>query len=95
MAAGPPYPSPFLLPATLDTRAAGPLRDALLARRGEPLALDGGEVGRLGGLCLEVLLSARRRWAADGLPFALRGASDPLREALALFGAAELLGDAA
>ena len=88
-------PPPLVLPAALDTRAAPPLREALLARRGEAVTLDGSEVVRLGGLCLEVLLSARRSWGADGHPFAIHGASDALREALTAFGAADLLGDPA
>ncbi|WP_376095634.1 STAS domain-containing protein [Roseomonas sp. CCTCC AB2023176] len=85
-------PPPFSLPAVLDTRTAVPLRDALLARRGEVLTLDGSEVTRLGGLCLEVLLSARRTWADDAMPFRLANPSDALAEGLAIFGATNLLG---
>ena len=42
----------------LDLKAAGPLRGALLERRGHPLELDAADVQRLGGLCLQVLLAA-------------------------------------
>lgn len=55
-----------VLPAVLDIRAAGPLQAEILGLRGQPLTLDASAVERLGGLCLQVLLSARSTWAADG-----------------------------
>ena len=55
-----------VLPAVLDIRAAGPLQAEILASRGQALTLDASAVERLGGLCLQVLLSARSTWAADG-----------------------------
>jgi chemotaxis protein CheX len=55
-----------VLPAVLDIRAAAPLQAEILASRGQPLTLDASAVERLGGLCLQVLLSARATWAADG-----------------------------
>ena len=78
------------LPAVLDIRAAGALRDDLLARRGSDIVLDGGEVQRLGGLCLQVLISAKKTWAADGKGFALNPASAALSEQLAAYGCADL-----
>jgi len=56
----------LVLPAVLDIRAAGRLQAELLGLRGRPLTLDASAVERLGGLCLQVLLSARALWAADG-----------------------------
>jgi chemotaxis protein CheX len=76
----------------LDSSAAAALREELLARRGQPLALDGGAVERLGGLCLQVLLSAYRTWRADGAAFVLSPRSTALTEALARFGASDLAG---
>jgi chemotaxis protein CheX len=77
----------------LDLRAAAPLRAALLERRGEAMDIDASAVERLGGLCLQVLLSARRAWAEDGLPFAISSHSDSFREAMRLFGASGRLGE--
>ena len=54
------------LPAVLDLRAAAPLKAQLLAVRGQETALDASAVERLGGLCLQVLLSALQTWRADG-----------------------------
>ena len=54
------------LPAVLDLRAADPLKAQLLAVRGQETALDASAVERLGGLCLQVLLSALATWRADG-----------------------------
>ena len=78
------------LPAVLDIRAAGTLRDDLLALRGSDIILDGGEVERIGGLCLQVLISARKTWDADGKWFALNPASAALNEQLAAYGCADL-----
>ena len=74
------------LPAVLDLTAAGALHQTLLSHRGAPLALDAGEVKRLGGQCLQLLLSAGRTWAADGVPIRLGGASDAFERDLALMG---------
>ena len=54
------------LPAVLDLRAADPLKTQLLAVRGQGTTLDASAVERLGGLCLQVLLSALQTWRADG-----------------------------
>ena len=54
------------LDEVLDLKAAKPLAEALLAQRGGDLEVDAANVRRLGGLCLQVLLSAVTTWAADG-----------------------------
>ena len=54
------------LPAVLDLRAADPLKVQLLAVRGQEASLDASAVERLGGLCLQVLLSPIQTWRADG-----------------------------
>jgi len=71
----------------LDLKAAAPLQAALLARRGQPVEIDASAVQRLGGLCLQVLLSAQKTWADDGGVFHLGHVADPFNEALRLFGA--------
>lgn len=75
------------LPETLDLKAAGPLKSAFMARRGEPVEVDAGQVRRLGGLCLQILLAARKAWADDGKPFSITGPSEAFVETTRLFGA--------
>ncbi len=83
----PSAPSAVLgLPEVLDLKAAAPLMQTLLERRGSPLLLDGGGVLRLGAQCLQVLLSARASWSADGREFAIIHPSEDLLSALALLG---------
>ena len=77
----------LLLPAQLDLKAAETLKADILARRGGDLTLDGSAVERLGGLGLQVLLAARKTWAADGLNLSLGFVSEALREQWAAFGA--------
>ena len=74
------------LPAALDARSAGPLVRDLLALRGRSIKLDASGVKRLGGLGLQVLLSARLTWSSDHVGFALVDASDTFRADCALLG---------
>lgn len=83
------------LQANLDLSAAGPLWTQLCASRHQPITLDGSDVERLGGLCLQVLIAAANQWRADGATFALVNASPALAEGLRVAGAPELLGGAA
>ena len=80
-----------VLPAVLDLHAAGSVQTELLARRGEPLALDASGVERLGGLSLQVLLSAARTWAADGHELIVSPVSDAFVEQCRAFGAGALV----
>ncbi|WP_374574333.1 STAS domain-containing protein [Phenylobacterium sp.] len=74
------------LPAILDLQAADPLRAEILSLRGRPLDIDASQVSRLGGLCLQVLLSARATWEADGLSLRIDQPSDAFIEQMAAFG---------
>lgn len=74
----------------LDMIAAGPLVRELLSHRGRPLAVDASGVRRLGGQCLQVLLSAQATWSADGQPFEIVEPSPEFAESLVLMGAADL-----
>ena len=77
-----------VLPSVLDIRAAGPLQAEILGLRGQPLTLDVSAVERLGGLCLQVLLSARATWAADGQPLTVApGETEAFLDQWAAFGA--------
>jgi len=75
------------LPAVLDIQQAAPLRAELLALRGQATAIDGSAVERLGGLCLQVLLSARQTWATDGVALTLAPVSEALVDQWNRFGA--------
>ena len=83
-------PASVSLPSNLDLQAAEPLRAELMALRGRALDLDASQVSRMGGLCLQVLLSARATWTADGLPLRLEQPSDAFIEQLAAFGNPEI-----
>lgn len=76
------------LPAVLDLRAAEPLKAQLLAVRGQAATLDGSAVERLGGLCLQVLLSAIATWRADGQALTFINVSEALASQWSAFGAA-------
>jgi chemotaxis protein CheX len=78
---------PLSLAPILDLNAAGPLAEALTERRGQALVLDGSAVQRLGGPCLQVLLSAKATWDADGQSLTLAAPSPEFTAALALMGA--------
>jgi chemotaxis protein CheX len=75
------------LAQTLDLNAAGPLAAELLALRGRDLAVDASAVERMGAQCLQVLLSARATWTADGAAFSLVTPSNEFATAMALLGA--------
>ncbi|MBV0892505.1 STAS domain-containing protein [Paracoccus sp. Z118] len=75
----------------LDLPAARPLAQALLDRAGSDLTIDAGNVAHLGGLALQVLLAAERRWRADGARLTILPRSAAFVQALQLFGAAHLL----
>ena len=83
-------PAEITLTDVLDLTEARPLADALLGVRGQAVALDASGVERLGALCLQVLIAARRTWAADGSPFAIIRPSAAFSEQCARLGAAEL-----
>lgn len=74
------------LAPVLDLTAAAALHAALLARRGAPLGLDAAEVRRLGGQCLQLLVSARKTWDADGLALTFTATSPAFDRDLALLG---------
>lgn len=76
----------FRLPERLDTRFAVPLAEALQARRGSPLVLDGAAVGFVGALCAEVLLVASRAWQAEGRSFSIARPARAFTEGLQALG---------
>ena len=75
------------LPEIIDVEAATALAGDLLAHSGRPLTLDASDVRRLGGLGLQVLLSARKTWAEDGFALSVTNPSPVFADTLELFGA--------
>ncbi|WP_292020712.1 STAS domain-containing protein [Maritimibacter sp. UBA3975] len=70
----------------LDLRAAGPLRDALLAHDAEDVQLDAGGVTHIGALSLQVIRAAARSWSEAGRSLTLINASNDLADQLSLLG---------
>lgn len=83
-------PAVVSLPPVLDLQAAEPLRAELMSLRGRPMSLDASQVTRLGGLCLQVLMSARKIWVEDGVSLMVDQPSSGFSEQLAAFGDPEL-----
>ena len=91
-------PAAVILPPVLDLAYAEPLRAELMALRGQPVVVDGGGVERLGGLCLQVLISAQQTWARDGQTMVIDRVSEAFANQWNAFGAADAasaVGDAA
>ena len=74
------------LPTALDLPAARPLAAALLERRGQPIVIDGSAVAQVGAQCVQVLLSAKRTWAADGVALSIVNCAARMIEDLKLIG---------
>lgn len=83
----------IILPEVLDLRAARPLSDQLKALSGAYVEIDASQVRRLGGQCLQVLLSAQSTWEANGGSLRFVDPSPEFLEALTLMGA-DALNDA-
>ncbi len=82
----PPASDALTLDDILDLKAAKPLAESLLARRGADLDVDASNVRRLGGLCLQVLLSAVATWSADGKALAFLNPAPAFVESLERLG---------
>lgn len=74
------------LPDNLGSAASRELATALVALRGEPLAMNAARVRRIGAQCAQVLLSAAATWRADGLDLTLDDPSPEFQEAMRLLG---------
>lgn len=76
----------LVLPERLDLPAARPLVMDILDHAGGDLTLDAGGVEHLGGLGLQVLLGAARKWRTDGAVLRVNPRSQSFDAALAVFG---------
>lgn len=83
----PETPAVLRLGQVLDLNAAGPLAHEFLSLRGRDLQVDASAVERLGAQCLQVLLSARATWDADGAAFSVVAPSSEFASTVALLGA--------
>lgn len=77
----------LILPAILDVRAAESLKSELMAVRGQPVTIDASAVDRLGGLGLQVLMSAAKTWRADDQVLTFINVSEAMSEQWLAFGA--------
>lgn len=76
----------ILLEPRLDYQAVAPLLERLRAAGPAPLTLDAREVGHVGALALQVILSAVKTRAAAGQETRLANPPDACIDQLALFG---------
>ncbi len=81
----------MVLPERMDIAATELLVRDLLAVRGQPIALDASEVKKLGGRCLQVLISAHITWLADKATLQIESPSSLFKDALVDFGASHIL----
>jgi chemotaxis protein CheX len=70
----------------LDQAAAGTLHAELLSRRGFDAQIDAAGVRRIGGQCLQVLLSAAATWTHDGAALAVVNATPEFTAGVRLLG---------
>ena len=80
----------LLLDPVLDLVAAEKLHGQLVALRGRPLDIDASAVERMGGLSLQVLLSAQKTWAADGGSLRFSALSPAFQQSWDMFAAPPL-----
>jgi chemotaxis protein CheX len=79
----------FDLPAILDMQATAMLLEKFLAKRGADLRVGAGDVQRVGGQCLQILLAARTAWEADGNSLSFADMSPEFTAALETLGASD------
>lgn len=77
----------LVLPPILDLRSADTLKAALVSARGQALTIDASEVERIGGIGLQILLSAIRTWKADAQPLAFVNVAEEFSQQWQSFGA--------
>jgi chemotaxis protein CheX len=70
----------------LDRAAAAPLLADLMARRGQEIVIDASGVRRIGGQCLQILMSAAATWSQDAVTFAVTSASPEFVAGVRQFG---------
>jgi chemotaxis protein CheX len=74
------------LPENLDLVAAAALTETLLSMRGSDVSVDGSAVQRIGGQCLQILLSAQVTWNTEGASLEFINLSDEFVKGVELLG---------
>lgn len=74
------------LAENLDLTAVAPLHESLMAMRGSDMVIDASAVERMGGQCVQLLLSAHQSWEEDKAAFRIENASENFLAALAVLG---------
>ncbi|RUO98737.1 STAS domain-containing protein [Hyphomicrobium sp.] len=77
---------PLVLPEYLDFSTANEVKEALLARRGSPLAVDAGQVRRTGMQAVQILIAAAKTWQGDGHSYAITNPTEEFLDTIALVG---------
>ncbi len=80
-------PAEYKLPPAVDLSSAKMIAADLVERRGNALSIDASDVGRTGGLGLQVLLSAKKSWEDDGVALTFSKWSDAFERDITLLGA--------
>ena len=75
-----------VLEAKLDSDAAELLKDTLLKHQTDDISFDASAVEHLGGLCLEILMSAKYLWPVAGKSVKVTSPSLQMVEDLGRFG---------
>ncbi len=75
------------LPPAVDLTSVKLIAEEIAAKRGSPLEIDAGDVMRLGGLGVQLLLSAQRSWEDDGIPVKITKWSDVFQRDIEQLGA--------
>ncbi len=76
----------LVLPEALDSSSVSGIKELLLARRGESIVVDAGQVRRTGMQAVQVLISAAKTWQADGKSYVLSNPTQEFLDTLALVG---------
>ena len=76
----------IVLDAKLDSAAAEPLKATLLKHQTDDISFDASAVEQLGGLCLEILMSAKYLWPVAGKSVRIAAPSPQMVEDLERFG---------
>ena len=76
----------IVLNSVFDLRAATLLAGEFKKKRGADIELDASNVERLGAQCAQILLSAEKTWAAEGLKMLIADSSSEFKEGLDILG---------
>lgn len=79
------------LPERLDSNSAQDIYVQIDAHKDKNIELNGQQVTKIGGLCLQVLISAKDEWARNSLSFQFQSPSEALSEFLSKIGRDDLM----